>query len=311
MQIYYNEICADHDMGAGEVEQPARYHAVYNALNIPEFSTADWHHAPQVERTALEAVHDKAHIERLFQFDQQAETDTDSALHLAFDLVVKQHSIKAARTAAGGCVAGIDAICGGETDHAFVIARPPGHHAEYAESMGFCVFNNIVVAAAHASNQYGIERIALLDFDVHHGNGTQQACEDRADWFFASSHQWPLYPGTGKTEERGNHDTIRNMPLPEGTDGHSLMEAWEEIVFPELETFKPQLILISAGFDAHRLDPLGGMLLTEEDYFELTRRICAIADRHANGRILSTLEGGYNLEALANSALAHVRALNE
>jgi acetoin utilization deacetylase AcuC-like enzyme len=197
----------------------------------------------------------------------------------------------------------------GEAEAGFAAVRPPGHHAEPARGMGFCLFNNVAVAALHARTRWGLQRVAVADFDVHHGNGTQAAFWDDPSLFFASSHQSPFYPGTGSREERGASGNIANAPLASGTGSAGFRQAWRAELLPAIDAFAPELLLISAGFDAHRDDPLAGLLLDEEDYAWLTGELAALARRHARGRAVSLLEGGYDLDALARCAVAHMRAL--
>ncbi|MBD0273158.1 MAG: histone deacetylase family protein, partial [Acetobacteraceae bacterium] len=202
----------------------------------------------------------------------------------------------------------VDAVCGRRARNAFCATRPPGHHAEPSRPMGFCLFANAVVAARHAQRAHGVHRVAVLDFDVHHGNGTQACVEDDPTIFYASSHQWPLYPGTGHPRERGAGN-VRNAILPPGSGGAAFRAAWANQLLPALDAFMPDLIVVSAGFDAHADDPLAQLNVDEADYTWLTERICCAARRHCDGRVVSLLEGGYDLDALANSAAAHLRCL--
>jgi acetoin utilization deacetylase AcuC-like enzyme len=214
----------------------------------------------------------------------------------------------AARRAAGAAVAGVDAVCRGEVRRVFCATRPPGHHAEPGRPMGFCLFANAAVAARHAQAAHGLTRIAVVDFDVHHGNGTQACFETDATLFYASSHQSPCYPGTGEAEETGVGNIV-NAPLPPGADGAAFRTAWRDILLPALDHFAPELLVISAGFDAHARDPLAQLRVREADFAWLTEALCSLADRHCKGRLVSLLEGGYDLDALASSAASHVRAL--
>jgi acetoin utilization deacetylase AcuC-like enzyme len=225
------------------------------------------------------------------------------------DTFLTDDSREAVWRAAGAGVAAVDAIMAGEAHTAFCAVRPPGHHAEPATAMGFCIFNNIAIAALHALEAHGLSRVAVVDFDVHHGNGTQAAAEKEPRLFFASTHQSPLYPGTGAARERGRFGNILNAPLPAGADGAAFRAAFEGEVLPALAAFAPEFLFISAGFDAHRRDPLANMALEESDYAWATARLRAQAEISARGRIVSMLEGGYDLEALGASARAHVDAL--
>jgi acetoin utilization deacetylase AcuC-like enzyme len=211
--------------------------------------------------------------------------------------------------AAGAVVAAVDAVMGDEDTMAFCAVRPPGHHAEPDHAMGFCLFNSVAVGAAHAQAVYGVQRIAIVDFDVHHGNGTEAMTSSRPEWLYASTHQWPLYPGTGSSRDHGPHRNIVNAPLPQGAGGAEFRDAFRDIVLPALDAFRPELLIVSAGFDAHRRDPLAGLELETEDFGWVTEQLAEIAKRHSKGRIVSSLEGGYDLSALAASAATHVRAL--
>jgi acetoin utilization deacetylase AcuC-like enzyme len=218
-------------------------------------------------------------------------------------------TLAAAHRAAGGAVRAVDLVLSGEADNVFVATRPPGHHAERETTMGFCLFGNVAVAAKYALDHHGLKRVAVVDFDVHHGNGTQDLLEDEPRAFFASSHQYPLWPGTGAAHETGPHDTILNVPLPPRSGGAVFRREYEEKVFPRVRAFKPDLILVSAGFDAHRDDPLADLMLETEDFAWVTERLCDLADELCGGKLVSCLEGGYNLYALAESVAAHVDVL--
>jgi acetoin utilization deacetylase AcuC-like enzyme len=232
---------------------------------------------------------------------------TDGYVAIDGDTVMSPASGEAALRAAGALTAAVDAVIGGEAQTAFCAVRPPGHHAEPTRGMGFCFFNNVAIAARHA-RAAGLQRVGIVDFDVHHGNGTQAAFWDDGSVFFASSHQYPLYPGTGAADERGVGNIV-NLPLRPGSAGMQFRAGWEREILPALDSFKPELVLISAGFDAHTRDPLANLELTEDDFAWVTARLREIAAKHAGGRIVSTLEGGYDLQALAGSAAAHVTEL--
>ena len=220
-------------------------------------------------------------------------------------------TFEAALRAAGGAVFAVDEVMGGKARNAFVSTRPPGHHAEVATPMGFCFFNNAAIAARHAQKAHGAERVAIMDFDVHHGNGTQHIFWDDPTVIYASTHQMPHYPGTGAIRERGEHDQIVNAPLRAGDGGEAFREAMETAILPRIEAFSPDLVIISAGFDAHRRDPLGNLNLVEADYAWATRKLMEIARKAAHERVVSVLEGGYDLEGLSRSVAAHVTALME
>jgi acetoin utilization deacetylase AcuC-like enzyme len=219
------------------------------------------------------------------------------------------HTSEAALRAAGAVVDAVDKIMSGEFEKAFCAVRPPGHHAEHATAMGFCFFNNIAIGAAHALEKYGLRRIALIDFDVHHGNGTQEWAEGQEDVLFLSSHQYPCYPGTGRAQEKGRYNNILNLPLPPGAGSMEFHSAMTNFGLPAIDRFQPELIMMSAGFDAHQADPLASLNFETEDYGWITRELCKLAKKHSRGRVVSTLEGGYDIDALAASTGAHVRAM--
>jgi len=305
--IITHPACIDHDPGSGHPEAPARLKAVLGGLERWEAETAvpgaiTWVEAPKAERDTLILVHGAEHVDRVLQAVPHSGTaylDPDTGLSPATG--------NAARRAAGAVTAAVDAVLGGAARNAFAAVRPPGHHAEPNRAMGFCLFNNVAIGALHARKKHGLGRIAVVDFDVHHGNGTEAAFRDDDGLFFASSHQFPHYPGTGS----GRHDSdhILNAPLAPGSGSAEFRAAWGERLLPALEQFAPELILISAGFDAHRKDPLADINLVEADFAWVTGEIRAIAESRCAGRLVSTLEGGYDLDALAASAVAHVEAL--
>ncbi|MEM7488890.1 MAG: histone deacetylase family protein, partial [Pseudomonadota bacterium] len=215
-------------------------------------------------------------------------------------------SLRAARLAVGGAVRAVDAVMTGEAPNVFVAMRPPGHHAETARPMGFCLLGTVAIAAKHALAAHGLTRVAVVDFDVHHGNGTQDLLWEEARTLFVSSHQSPLWPGTGAASERGAHDNVMNVPLPPRSDGALIRAKMDGEILPRLDAFAPELVLVSAGFDAHRDDPLAELNWTEDDFVWITERLCDLADAHAGGKLVSSLEGGYDLDALAASVAAHV-----
>jgi len=294
--------CALHDMGPGHPECPARLAAVMAALDAPPFSGVRRQQAPAATIEQLRRAHDPRLIERVIGAAPQAglsRLDPDTAMNI--------HSLSAALHAAGAVAAAVDAVLEGRAARAFCAVRPPGHHATHADPMGFCLFNNVAVGAAHAL-ALGVERIAIIDFDVHHGNGTQDIFAHDPRVLYASSHQWPLYPGTGAEHEQGVGN-IHNAVLMPGARSTEFREAWTHQLLPAVQAFRPQLLLISAGFDAHRLDPLAQLNLGAEDFAWLTRALVDIAGRHGDGRVVSTLEGGYSLTALRECTAAHCRAL--
>ena len=306
LRLYTHLACLRHDPGPGHVEQPARLRAVLQALDCDQFSAIDRIEAPLATHEQLRRVHDERYIEHILS---SAPADGDNC-QLDADTVMSSGSVDAALHAAGATVAAVDAVLGGSAQRAFCAVRPPGHHATADQAMGFCLFNNIAVAAAHALAAHGLQRVAIADFDVHHGNGTQAIFEHEPRVMFASSHQSPLYPGTGGENEHGVGNIVNGI-LPPGAGSHEFRDLWNGVLLPRLHAFKPQLLLISAGFDAHADDPLADIRLGRDDYAWITDRLVALACEHADGRIVSSLEGGYNLAALASSTRAHIRALME
>jgi acetoin utilization deacetylase AcuC-like enzyme len=295
--------CVAHDPGAGHPESPQRLSAVLKVLDEPQFRTLLRREAPLGRKSDAARVHGERFVEAvLASVPQQGRAALDP------DTIMSSESGNAALRAIGAVTAAVDAVVGGEAGNAFCAVRPPGHHAEPARVMGFCLFNSVAIAARHAQAAHGIGRVAIVDFDVHHGNGTQAVAEKDASLFFASSHQFPLYPGTGAAEETGLGNVV-NAPLRPGTDGAGFRRAFETRILPALDAFAPELLLVSAGFDAHRADPLAGLELEEPDFGWVTARLLEAAARHAQGRMVSVLEGGYDLHALAGSAAAHVEAL--
>ncbi len=294
--------CYDHVTPQGHPEQVARLDAVLGALEGMDLQRVN---APLVADDDLLRVHPQAHIDAV-----RAAAPSEGRRSLDADTHMSVGTLTAAYRAAGGVVRAVDMVMGGEVANAFAAVRPPGHHAERQTAMGFCFFGNVVVGAKHALDHHGLERVAIVDFDVHHGNGTQDLVEDDPRILFCSTHQSPLYPGTGAAHEVGV-DNVLNVPLPEGTGSKAFRDVMERVVLPRVDEFAPQLLIISAGFDAHMADPLAGMNLTTADFAWVTEKLCDLADRHCNGRVVSSLEGGYDLEALGASAAAHVKVLEE
>ncbi|MFC4765213.1 histone deacetylase family protein [Dyella koreensis] len=303
MRLYTHPSCLEHDPGPGHAESPARLRAVLQALDQDRFAAIDRIEAPRVTREQLLRVHDAAYVDRIL-----ATVPAAGTVRLDEDTLMSPASTEAALRAAGAAVAAVDAVMGPRGGHAFCAVRPPGHHATPDRAMGFCLFNNIAVAAAHALTEHGLKRVAIADFDVHHGNGTQDIFESEPRVLFISSHQSPLYPETGREDERGVGNIV-NAPLSPGDGSYEFRELWEGALLPRLHAFKPQLVLVSAGFDAHRNDPLADLRLGTEDYAWITSRLVDLAHAHAGGRLVSSLEGGYDLQALAASASAHVAEL--
>ncbi|ALN65773.1 histone deacetylase domain protein [Lysobacter antibioticus] len=303
MRIYTHPACTRHDPGPGHAERPLRLVAVTEALR-EAYPSLDWHEAPGASRGQLLRAHGDALLALIL------DTQLDGPMSLDPDTVLAPGSAEAALRAAGAGIAAVDTVIKGEEKRVFCAVRPPGHHATGDAAMGFCLFNNIAVAAAHACDKHNLARVAVIDFDVHHGNGTQAIFDTDPRVMYVSSHQMPLYPDTGYAHERGVGNII-NAPLPAGTGSEGFRKVWREHLLPTVDSFRPQLLLISAGFDAHRRDPLAQVELDGEDFAWITRELVAIAERHALGRVVSMLEGGYDLAALRESAVAHVGALME
>ncbi len=298
--------CLAHDMGEGHPERPDRLRAVERAFESEVFQMLARDVAPRADLSAIERVHPKEYIDAI-----RAATPKQGLTEIDQDTSMSPGTYEAALRSAGGAVFAVDEVMRGKVRNAFVATRPPGHHAEVANPMGFCFFNNAAIAARHAQAAHGAERVAIVDFDVHHGNGTQHIFWDDPTVIYGSTHEMPLYPGTGAVGERGEHDQIVNAPLRAGDTGETFREAMDVVILPRIEAFSPDLIIISAGFDAHRRDPLGNLNFVEADYSWATRRLMEIARRKSGERVVSVLEGGYDLQGLARSVAAHVTALME
>lgn len=302
MRVYTHASCLRHDPGAGHPECPPRLEAVLSALRA-RWPDAQWRDAPAASREQLARVHAPAMLARVLDAPRAFPHRLDA------DTVMSADSAEAALRACGAAIAAVDAVLAGEVDQAFCAVRPPGHHATDAAPMGFCLLNAVAVAARHALDARGLQRVAILDFDVHHGNGTQDIVAGDARVLYLGSHQSPLYPGTGDDAGHGAGNVL-NAPLAPGSGGADFRTAWRDLLLPRLDAFAPQLVLVSAGFDAHRLDPLADLQLDDEDY----AWIGAWIRRHAGasparGRVVSLLEGGYSLSALAAGSVAYLSAL--
>ena len=303
--IYTHPDCLQHQPGRGHPEAPARLEAVLAALASPEFAAAARVSAPLGTLEQIARVHDDAYIEAV-----RAAAPREGHRTLdAGDTVMSPGTWNAVLRCVGAACAAVDAVVAGEARNAFCATRPCGHHAEADRAMGFCVFNQAAIAALHARAVHGLQRVAVIDFDVHHGNGTQSSFWDDPDLFYGSSHQSPFYPGTGARRESGVAGNIVNIPLARGADSAAFRRGMTDELLPALARFAPELVIVSAGFDAHHLDPLGGLAFTDDDFHWITRELMAVADASAKGRVVSTLEGGYSLEGLAGGSAAHVRAL--
>ena len=301
LRVYTHEACLLHDTGPAHAERPERLRVVVDALR-EAYPHLDWRQAPIATRGQLLRVHSEHLLEAVL------ESNPAELMQLDPDTVLSPRSAEAALRAAGAVAAAVDAVMIGAARRAFCAVRPPGHHATSDAAMGFCLFNNIAVAARHAIDAHGLERVAVVDFDVHHGNGTQAIFEHDRRVLYASSHQAPLYPWTGERSETGAGN-IFNATLPPGSDGALFRRIWGDRLLPAIDDFAPQLLLISAGFDGHRRDPLAELQLDAADFGWLSEALVALADRHCQGRVVSALEGGYDLDALAECSVAHLRAL--
>lgn len=292
-----------HETGIDHPECAERLKVIEAALRTPEFSNLIRLNAPFGSEQQIQLIHPHAHIEKVFSaIPQHGEHYLDA------DTVVSAGTENAALRAVGAVCDAVDQIMSEKANNAFCAIRPPGHHAEPEQAMGFCLFNNIAIAAEYARSRYQLKRVAIVDFDVHHGNGTQAAFYHQPCVLYASSHEMPNYPGTGYPTETGAGNII-NVPLSHGESGQSFRKKYSNIILPALHHFKPELLLISAGFDAHKDDPLSSTLLIEDDFKWLTQELMAIANQYCQGRIISALEGGYHLPALASSVAVHVRGL--
>jgi acetoin utilization deacetylase AcuC-like enzyme len=301
-----HDSAAGHAVPAGHPERPDRIRTVREVLAADRF-------APLLRE---EAARGDADLARLCHSDELVDAVLALAPAEGFagvdpDTFMSPGTLAACLHALGGAAQAVDAVAAGRAGNAFLAMRPPGHHAERDRAMGFCFFNTAAVAARHAQRRHGFERVAIMDFDVHHGNGTQDIFWADPTVLYASTHEMPLYPGTGDPSETGAHGTVVNAALRSGSDGEAFREAMEGAILPRIDAFRPDLIVISAGFDAHHRDPLASLRFVAEDFAWATRRLCGLADRHAGGRVVSVLEGGYDLIGLSESAAAHVTALME
>ena len=301
MIIYTHNDALSHLVPTGHPERPERIATIYEMLE-KEFAHIPLQSAPKATYEQLALIHSGAYLDTLFDH-----VPLDGLRGIDGDTYLSPHSLEAASRGAGAACAAVDQVMTGAQQTAFVAMRPPGHHAEPDRAMGFCFFSNAAIAARYAQQQYGIDHVAVLDFDVHHGNGTQAAFWDNSTCYYASTHEMPLFPGTGHQTETGT-GTIINQPLRSGMGGGDLLAAWQPIL-SQLAAAGPDLIIISAGFDAHQDDPLASLQVQSSDFYEITSRIMALAEKTAQGRVVSLLEGGYHLPALSQSVSYHVKAL--
>ncbi len=302
--LFTHAACLEHDTGLGHPECADRLRAVLAALETEEFYMLERQDAPRATIEQIARAHPKEHVERVLSLVPEHDHAGVDA-----DTVLSPGSGEAALRAAGAVVAAVDVVASGHSRNAFCAVRPPGHHAEYEKAMGFCLFNNVAVGAYHARAAHGLQRVAVVDFDVHHGNGTQDIFQRDPDMLYCSTHQSPLYPGTGDAAEQGEYGNCVNAPLPAMAGSPEFRHAMTHIILPAIDHFKPDLLMISAGFDAHSRDPLASLHLTDDDFTWATRKLGDMARTHCGARIVSVLEGGYNLRALASACAAHVREL--
>jgi acetoin utilization deacetylase AcuC-like enzyme len=303
--IYSHPACFEHRPGSGHPESPERLKAVLAALQKPEFSELQWAEAPLGTREQVLMVHTEGYVSDVEEISPRHGTmPLDGG-----DTVMSPGSLEAVMRCVGAACAGVDKVMNKEVDNVFCATRPCGHHATPNRAMGFCIYNQAAIAAVYAKERHMLERVAVIDFDVHHGNGTQDAFYNDPSLFYGSTHQSPLYPGTGSRAETGVAGNIVNVPLPPGCNSEVFRSQVTSELMPKLRAFNPELIIISAGFDAHMLDPLAGLNFKDEDYRWITEELKELAEECCEGRIVSILEGGYSLDGLASSTAAHVKAL--
>ncbi|CUX19351.1 MULTISPECIES: histone deacetylase family protein [Agrobacterium] len=302
-RLYEHPIFLEHITPSGHPERPDRLRSLNIALEHPNFARLERKEAPQANEDAVLLAHPEEHLLAVMR---QIPEEDGEINRIESDTYVSPKSLQAALTGIGAAMVAVDDVFTGAADNVFVAARPPGHHAEIAKAMGFCLFNNVAIAARHAQKAHGAERIAIIDWDVHHGNGTQDIFWNDTSVLFCSTHQMPLYPWSGDKNETGVKNNIVNAPLSPNTGSEYFREAFKSRVLPAIADFSPDLILISAGFDAHHRDPLAQINLVGEDFDWATGRLLEMADKYASNRVVSLLEGGYDLEGLAESAAMHI-----
>lgn len=301
--IYTHPSGLAHNMGTGHPECPERLSAVLGALKEPPLDKLEILESPEAELEWLYRCHPARYV-----MDIQDSVPDNGLSFIDMDTALCPDSWEAALTAAGAACQAIEDVMEGHCTRAFCATRPPGHHAEPERAMGFCFFNNVFVGALHAKAQNNLKRIVIIDFDVHHGNGTDSMARKHDGVFYISTHEGGIFPGTGSGRDN-IEDRVLNIPLPHGTDSRAFRNIYEDQVFPAIDAYAPELVMISAGFDAHKNDPLAGLMLEKDDFQWITEKLCALADKHCGGKVVSVLEGGYNLEALKESASAHIKAL--
>lgn len=303
--ILSSDACLGHFPGPEHPECPDRLIAVRDALTTPEFESIPWRHAPMGTKEQLLLVHTPEYVKRI-------ETIRPKVGYVPLDggdTIMSPGTWDCVMSCVGAACLGVDMVMKGEADNVFCATRPCGHHAEPDRAMGFCVFNHAAIGAAYACDKYKLDRVAIVDFDVHHGNGTQDAFYHRPEIFYASTHQSPFYPGSGARYETGIDHNIVNVPLSRGAGSDKFRNAMTFEILPALKKFNPSILIVSAGFDAHRKDPLGGLSFTDDDFYWVTKELMKVADECCDGKIVSILEGGYSLDGLASGSAAHVRAL--
>ncbi|MCP5075947.1 MAG: histone deacetylase family protein [Rhodobacteraceae bacterium] len=298
--------CLNHQTPTGHPERVARLESILHTLDAPKYDSLLRVDAPLGTDAQIMLAHPPEHVAAI-----KAAAPLSGARALDADTHMSEGSLQAAYRAVGGNITAVDMVLNGEATNAFCAVRPPGHHAEHCTPMGFCLFGNVVIAAKHALEHHGLNRVAIVDFDVHHGNGTQDLVWNDERILFCSTHQMPLYPGSGAPHESGAHGNVVNVPLKPYADGADLRRAFADQILPALSDFKPEMVFISAGFDAHSADPLANLEFTESDFSWATEQLCAFAKTTCHDRVVSTLEGGYDLQALAASTAAHVSVLME
>ena len=300
----YHPAALEHRTPPGHPERPDRIRAIERTLEDERFSRLVRAEAPRGTPAMAALAHPRAYVDAIEEVAPK-----DGMVAIDADTTMSPGTFEAVMRGVGAAVQAVDAVMAGRAKNAFVAMRPPGHHAERTRAMGFCFFNNAAIAARHAQKAHGAERVAIVDWDVHHGNGSQDIFWSDPSVMYASTHQMPLYPGTGAVSERGDHGTVVNAPLRPGDGGDVFREAFETAILPRLESFSPDLVVISAGFDAHWRDPLANLNLVEADFSWATQKLIALAEKRCDGRIVSVLEGGYDLDGLSKSGAAHVTAL--
>jgi acetoin utilization deacetylase AcuC-like enzyme len=301
--FFSHQDCLQHDPGSGYPESPERLQQILLRLKEAEFAPLLRRKSPKIEAGQIARVHGIEYVQSILQSSKATEN-----IEIDADTKLTPQSSDAILRSAGGVIAAVDDVMAGHGSNAFCASRPPGHHASKAQAMGFCFFNNVALGAHHALDKYGLERVAIMDFDVHHGNGTQNIFKTEKRVFFASTHQWMIFPKTGAADETGVGNLL-NVPLARGTKGDRFRQVFDEQVIPALDAFAPELLFISAGFDGHVADTVGGLKLVDSDFDYATVALSEIADKHSQGRLISVLEGGYNPRALAASVASHLRVL--